>query len=122
VKDLIELGDVNFPADYLKLSENDQMDVLSCVRGTIDLNVLSDELAVRTMESIFALKTIQERNGERGANRYIISNNQSALNIMQTFAMLNLCGFEENVSVDVIPLFETIEDLKNAEIVMRTVS
>ena len=121
VKDLIELGDVNFPADYLKLSENDQMDVLSCVRGTIDLNVLSDELAVRTMESIFALKTIQERNGERGANRYIISNNQSALNIMQTFAMLNLCGFEENVSVDVIPLFETIEDLKNAEIVMRTV-
>ena len=40
---------------------------------------------------------------------------------MQTFAMLNLSGFKDNVPVDVIPLFETVEDLKNAEKVMRTV-
>jgi len=121
VKDLNELGETNFPKNYLTLSEHDQVKVLSRVRGNIDLNLLTDELSVKTMESIFALKTIQERNGERGANRYIISNNQSALNIMQTFAMLRLCGFEDHVPVDVIPLFETVEDLKNAEMVMRTV-
>ena len=40
---------------------------------------------------------------------------------MQTFAMLNLSGFKDNVPVDVIPLFETVEDLKNAEKVMRPV-
>jgi phosphoenolpyruvate carboxylase len=39
---------------------------------------------------------------------------------METFAMLNLCGFENELPVDVIPLFETVEDLENAEDVMRT--
>ena len=121
VKNLIDIGDTTFPKNYSSLSEKDQINILSQVKGSVDLDILTDELSVKTMGSIFALKTIQERNGERGANRYIISNNQSALNIMQTFAMLNLSGFKDNVPVDVIPLFETVEDLKNAEKVMRTV-
>ena len=121
VKNLIEIGDTTFPKNYSTLSEKDQINILSQVKGSVDLNILTDELSVKTMESISAIKTIQQRNGERGANRYIISNNQSALNIMETFAMLNLSGFKEYVPVDVIPLFETVEDLKNAEKVMRTV-
>ena len=121
VKNLIDIGDTTFPKNYSSLSEKDQINILSQVKGSVDLNRLTDELSVKTLESISAIKTIQPRNGERGANRYIISNNQSALNIMETFAMLNLSGFKEYVPVDVIPLFETIEDLKNAEKVMRTV-
>ena len=121
VKNLIDIGDTTFPKNYSSLSEKDQINILSQVKGSVDLDILTDELSVKTMGSISALKTIQERNGERGANRYIISNNQSALNIMQTFAMLNLSGFKDNVPVDIIPLFETVEDLKNAEKVMRTV-
>ena len=121
VKNLIDIGDTTFPKNYSSLSEKDQINILSQVKGSVDMDILTDELSVKTMGSIFALKTIQERNGERGANRYIISNNQSALNIMQTFAMLNLSGFKDNVPVDIIPLFETVEDLKNAEKVMRTV-
>ena len=121
VKNLIDIGDTTFPKNYSSLSEKDQINILSQVKGSVDLDILTDELSVKTMGSISALKTIQERNGERGANRYIISNNQSALNIMQTFAMLNLSGFKDNIPVDVIPLFETVEDLKNAEKVMRTV-
>ncbi|MCL4152167.1 UNVERIFIED_CONTAM: hypothetical protein GTU68_026563 [Idotea baltica] len=76
-------------------------------------------MSIKTIESIYALKEIQKRNGERGAHRYIISNNQTALNVMETFAMLNLCGFDNELPVDVIPLFETVEDLENAENVMR---
>ena len=121
VKNLIDIGDTTFPKNYSTLSEKDQINILSKVKGCVDMDILTDELSVKTMGSIFALKIIQERNGERGANRYIISNNQSALNIMQTFAMLNLSGFKDNVPVDIIPLFETVEDLKNAEKVMRTV-
>ena len=49
-----------------------------------------------------------------------LSNNQTALHVMQAFAMLNLCDFEDCLPVDVIPLFETVEDLQNAEEVMRT--
>ncbi len=121
VKNLIEIGDPTFPKNYLTLSKKDQINILSQVKGSVDIDTLKNELSIKTMESIFALKTIQERNGERGANRYIISNNQSALNILEIFAMLNLSGFKDSIPVDIIPLFETVEDLKNAEKVMRTV-
>ena len=39
---------------------------------------------------------------------------------MQTFAMFNLCGFNHNITADIIPLFETVDDLINAADVMRT--
>jgi phosphoenolpyruvate carboxylase len=120
VTDLLANGDTTFPENYQHLSEKEQVEILSVVKGSIDQSILTDEMSVKTIESIYALKTIQKRNGERGANRYIISNNQTALNVMQTFAMLNLCGFENELPVDVIPLFETVDDLQNAEEVMRT--
>ena len=120
VDDLLATGDTTFPSNYHSLTQEEQIEILSTIKGEIDPNIFSDEMSVKTIESIYALKTIQQRNGERGANRYIISNNQTALNVMQTFAMLNLCGFENDLSVDVIPLFETVDDLENASDVMRT--
>ncbi|MGK0414397.1 MAG: phosphoenolpyruvate carboxylase [Polaribacter sp.] len=120
VDDLLSAGDTTFPENYHHLSEKEQIKILAVTKGNIDPKMLSDEMSISTIESIYALKTIQKRNGERGANRYIISNNQSALNVMQTFAMLNLCGFENELPVDVIPLFETVDDLENASDVMRT--
>ena len=121
VKDLQHTGDTTFPKNYEFLDEDEQIEILAVVKGSIDPKMLTDDTSVSTIESIYALKEIQARNGERGANRYIISNNQTALNVMQTFAMLNLCGFENELPVDVIPLFETVEDLQNAEQVMRTI-
>jgi phosphoenolpyruvate carboxylase len=47
------------------------------------------------------IKVIQENNGELGANRYIISNNESALNVMETFALIRLKLGES--TVDVVP-------------------
>jgi len=120
VTDLLASGDTTFPENYYRMSDKEQIEVLALVKGNIDSEVLSDEMSKKTINSIYALKTIQQRNGERGANRYIISNNQTALNVMQTFAMLNLCGFENELPVDVIPLFETVDDLENASDVMRT--
>ena len=121
VNELLQKEDKTFPENYQTLTEIEQIEVLSNVKGEIDPANLMHEISVKTMESMHAIKTIQERNGELGANRYIISNNQSALNIMQTFAMLNLCGFSKPLPVDIIPLFETVEDLQNAETIMRTV-
>ncbi|MCK4561386.1 MAG: phosphoenolpyruvate carboxylase, partial [Flavobacteriaceae bacterium] len=66
-----------------------------------------------------ALKQIQKNNGEKGANRYIISNNQSALNVMEVYAMLKLTAFTDDLSVDIVPLFETIDDLENANQIME---
>jgi phosphoenolpyruvate carboxylase len=120
VKDLQNIGDTTFPKNYEHLSEDEQIEILAVVKGSINPKILTDTISISTIESMYALKEIQLRNGERGANRYIISNNQTALNVMETFAMLNLCGFENELPVDVIPLFETVEDLQNAEKVMQT--
>ena len=93
VQTLLDAGETIFPSNYLKLSSEDQIEVLSELKGTIDIRIFSDDMLVKTLGSIQAIKEIQYRNGKRGAHRYIISNNQTALNVMQTFAMLNLSGF-----------------------------
>ncbi len=107
-----------FPDNYESLSEKEQIKVLSNVTGKLNPSVLDDDMARATIESIYAIKTIQLNNGERGAYRYIISNNGSVLNIMETFAMIRLSDWEQP-SVDVIPLFETIPDLRVAHEVME---
>jgi len=119
VKTLSEKGITRFPENYLELPENKQLEILSKVSGNVDLSIFDDEMVVKTLGSIQAIKTIQQNNGERGANRYIISNNQSALNVMETFAMFNLCGFNHQLNVDIIPLFETIDDLTNSTSVLE---
>jgi phosphoenolpyruvate carboxylase len=119
VKEVQEKGSNIFPENYLELTPDEQIDVLAKVSGSIDYESLSDDMAVKTLGSMRAINTIQEENGSRGANRYIISNNQTALNVMETFAMLNLSGFDDGLKVDVAPLFETVDDLEIAPAVMR---
>ncbi len=108
-----------FPKNYSDLDEQEQIEFLAHVKSDIDISIFKDEMVTKTLGSIKAIKSIQLRNGEQGANRYIISNNQSALNVMETFAMFNLCGFEHNITVDIIPLFETVDDLTNSASVME---
>ena len=76
-------------------------------------------MATKTLGAIYAMKTIQKANGEAGCSRYIISNNGSVLNVMEAFAMLFMCDWKEP-TVDVVPLFETIDDLAMADEVMAT--
>jgi phosphoenolpyruvate carboxylase len=108
-----------FPKNYLELNESDKIKTLSKIKGDISPE-LFDGLANSTLGSIRAMKEIQENNGEKACNRYIISNNQSALNILEVFTMFRLSDWE-NPTVDIVPLFETVSDLKVAPIVMETV-
>ena len=108
-----------FPDNYFDFTESDQIQFLSNVNGKINLSYFSDELVLNTLNTIKVIKEIQINNGEKAANRYIISNNKTALNVMQLFAMLKLVAFNENLSIDICPLFETIEDLENASGVMK---
>ena len=66
------------------------------------------------------MREIQVENGEKACNRYIISNNQSALNILEVFTMFRLSDWD-NPTVDIVPLFETVSDLKVASKVMDLV-
>ncbi|WP_405294956.1 phosphoenolpyruvate carboxylase [Algibacter sp. Ld11] len=120
IDNLIENNHPSFPKNYHDLSDDEQVKILSEVSGDkIDIDVFEDEMVSNTLKTIKAIKKIQKSNGERGANRYIISNNQTALNVMQLFAMLKLVAFQDDLTVDVGPLFETIPDLENAPGVME---
>ncbi len=119
VDKVIASGSDVFPKNYQDLSEEKQIRVLSEIKGSIDLSIFEDEMVLKTLKSMTAIKTIQQENGEKAANRYIISNNQTTLHVMQLFAMLKIVAFEDDMTVDIGPLFETITDLENAPQVME---
>jgi phosphoenolpyruvate carboxylase len=118
VNHYLNSGSKVFPENYFDLSESEKIKVLSKVKGNLDPADFEDEITRYTLESVQAIKTIQSNNGEFGANRYIISNNESALNVMETFAMIRLNDWE-NPTVDIIPLFESVDDLQNAHSIME---
>ncbi len=73
-----------------------------------------------TVQNIYNVKEIQQKNGERGMHRYIISNSESVKEVLNVFALFRLCGYrEEEINIDIVPLFETMEGLDRAQEVMK---
>ena len=106
------------PLNYTELTTEERCKVLSLITGDVSPNVYRDEITQQTLESIRAMQQIQQNNGERGSNRYIISNCQTLENILELFAMCRISGWKKP-TVDFIPLFETIPDLKKAGDIMK---
>ena len=108
------------PENYAAANDADKMIMLSLVQGTANPKLYADPLLQDTLESIAAIKTIQGFNGERGCHRYIISQCNSALNVMEVYGLFLLSGWEQDaLNIDIVPLFETIDDLKNAGPIME---
>lgn len=108
------------PLDYEAFSQEEKINFLLNIDQVININDASNEIAKDTIESIFAINSIQQINGEQGCHRYIISNCQSALNMIEVFTLFKLCGWNtQQLSVDIVPLFETIDDLNEAEQIMQ---
>ncbi|MFP9098515.1 phosphoenolpyruvate carboxylase [Flavobacterium sp. RHBU_24] len=107
-----------FAKGYENLSDKDKVAALSKAKALIKPEDFEDEDTRKTLESILAIKTIQQNNGEKGCNRYIISNNESALNVLELLTMFALLGWQ-NPPVDIVPLFETVDDLEVAGDVMK---
>jgi phosphoenolpyruvate carboxylase len=107
-----------FPENYQTLLEDQKLQFLANISSDLEENDFEDEIAKSTIGSIKAMKTIQENNGEKACNRYIISNNESALHVFETLSMFQLCGWQ-NPTVDIVPLFESVDDLEKADKVME---
>jgi len=75
-------------------------------------------LAQDTLGAILAMQTIQRRNGEAGCNRYIISNNGTAADVLLPLALFGVVGWKAP-EVDFVPLFESVDDLQQAALVMQ---
>lgn len=111
-------SDKLLPSDFKELDENKQVELLSNVQGKLDPEDFEEGMGKATISSIYAMQEIQEKSGETGANRYIISNCGSVQGVLQPFAFLRMCGWSKP-TVDVIPLFETVPDLQAAHHVME---
>jgi phosphoenolpyruvate carboxylase len=111
-----------FPADLDTLDEEKQIEVLLAARGEVDVDVFKDPIAYDTLASLAAIAQIQSENGEMGVHRYIISNCRGPVDMARIIALFRVCGWSETpLSVDIVPLFETIDDLHKADRSMRSI-
>jgi phosphoenolpyruvate carboxylase len=110
-----------FPDNFWELPEKEQLNKLLKVKGRIDTSVFEDDLVRDTLESMKVIRSIQKMNGERAAHRYIISNCRGTIDIAKVVALARLCSWgDEPLSLDIVPLFETVDDLKGAGQSMKT--
>lgn len=110
-----------YPADYDKLSEAEKLKHISFKEASINFASAPDELTKDTIETIKEIKGIQKRNGERACHRFIISNCQQASDILQLMELFLWNGWsKDTLTIDFVPLFETVNDLKGAADIMET--
>ncbi|MGI8787104.1 MAG: phosphoenolpyruvate carboxylase [Pyrinomonadaceae bacterium] len=108
------------PENYSPLSDAEKISALLDIKKAVDDEKFGDDLTADTIKTVAAVKKIQRENGAAGCQRYIISHSQNALNVIEVIGLFLLGGWKiEELSVDIVPLFETIADLENAAAVMK---
>jgi phosphoenolpyruvate carboxylase len=106
--------------DFRRQPEEEQINFLLELRINPVFLSITDPLAEETIRTVLAIAAIQKSNGEKGSHRYVISNCQSALHIIEVFVLARLLiGIKDELALDIVPLFETIDDLANAQIIMN---
>jgi phosphoenolpyruvate carboxylase len=121
VLDIIANSSDALPNNYAALSADEKINLLTTIATSIENISADDAVLADTLPSMKAIKTIQDFNGESGCNRYIISQCNSALNVLEVYGLLLLSGWQkDSLTVDIVPLFETVEDLQNAAAIMES--
>lgn len=109
------------PDGFAGLSDDEKIGILlGQPTGRVDPDLLESELARDTLRTIAAVARIRRENGEKACERYIISQCQSAVHAIEVFGLFRLGGWRtEDLTIDIVPLFETITDLGHAADIMR---
>ncbi|MGJ8739074.1 phosphoenolpyruvate carboxylase, partial [Zobellia laminariae] len=107
--------------DINELSQDELIDILINKDITINAGDYSEDIIKDTINNIQQLKDIQDANGEDGCNRYIISNSEDIFSVLFVFGLFRWCGWKkEDISFDIVPLFETMIGMDGAENTMQT--
>ena len=110
-----------YPENYAELSEAEKISLLTFKSAKVIYAEQDDELINDALQTISGIKAVQETNGELAVHRFIISNCQQASDILQLMELFLWNGWEEeNLNIDFVPLFETVNDLVGADEIMRT--
>ena len=109
------------PKGYDKLTEEEKISTITFNEADVHCPDDEDKLTCDTLNTIRLMKEIQQGNGEKACQRFIISNCQEASDILQLIDLFLWSGWKkESLSVDFMPLFETVNDLKSAAQVMES--
>ncbi len=110
-----------FGTNYTSLDEKQKLEKLGSLPALATSPSFKEPVLSDTLGSINAIKKIQQKNGVIGCHRYIISHCTSAANMMEVYGLFLLGGWKkEDLTIDIVPLFETIEDLQQAGKIMET--
>jgi phosphoenolpyruvate carboxylase len=103
-----------------EITEAKLIDIL--LHDNIDIHPdrFEDEIVKDTLLNIIQLKMIQDKNGEDGCSRYIISNSEDIFSVLFVYALFRWCWNGEKINFDIIPLFESMNGMQNSENIMRS--
>lgn len=105
--------------DLSTISGEEKLNWLLNTNIVLDPNEF-EGITKETLENVYNIKSIQQKNGQRGMNRYIISNSDHIKEVLNVYALFRLCGYKEaEINMDIVPLFETMEGLDAGENVMK---
>ncbi len=106
---------------FKKASHDEKIAKIFTVDDLPPFDKFKDPFNEEMLKSFDAITYVQDKNGEAGLHRYIISNCQSAFHVMEVYrlAKLILGKGKETLDLDIVPLFETIDDLAKAPEIME---
>jgi len=107
------------PTNYAELSEPKKVSHLLNLELDLDIDQLENSFEQELLCSFSVIGQIQASNGPEGCHRYVISNTRSVLDIIYVFVLVRqLLNDKAYAALDIVPLFETIEDLAAAPKIM----
>ncbi len=112
---------VGIAKGYNKLDEGGKLKSLTFNEADFKCPDSADSLIKDTLNTIRLIRDIQKANGEKACQRCIISNCQQASDILQLIDLFLWSGWKKDkLTIDFMPLFETVNDLQHAAGVMES--
>lgn len=106
--------------DFIALNDADKINFLFSISANPVFLSLEDEFVEEAIKTFLSIQKIQQANGEKSCHRYVISNCQSAVHVLQVFQLAKiLIAPNHSLPLDIVPLFETIGDLAHAPAIME---
>ena len=107
--------------NYESLTEKEKVKALLKLSFQPNKLKIKDPFVQELIDSVYVIDEIKKQNGEEGCHRYVISNCRSVEDIISVYQLTKLAiGKKQGLAIDIVPLFETIDDLAIAEKVMDT--
>ena len=117
------IGQILEAADWLELSAETRADRLTALLQSDQLPDLPDDVDVsKTIEVFRSIIWGQQHFGRRALGPYIISMTQGADDVLSVLFLARMAGLvsaDGSIPLDVAPLLETVDDLKQGEVILQ---